>query len=40
MDTDIYPLGLDTGYNAKLERNEMGPSLIYRWEGKVCKAKR
>jgi len=33
-------LGLDTGYNAKLEGNEMGSSLLYRWEGKVCEAKR
>jgi uncharacterized protein (DUF169 family) len=38
--TDIYPLGLDTGYNAKPEGNEMGPSLVHRWEGKVCEAER
>ena len=39
-DTDIYPLGLDTGYNAKPEGNEMGSSLVHRWEEKVYKAKR
>ena len=39
-DTDIYPLGLDTDYNAKPEGNEMGSSLVHRRKGKVSEAKR
>jgi len=39
-DTHIYPLGLDTDCNAKPEGNEMGSSLVQRWERKIYKAKR
>jgi hypothetical protein len=37
MDTDIYPLPVDTDYNAEPAGNEMDSSVIYRGQGTIPK---